>query len=124
MGAPGDPHMFNHFCPEAMYLRFGIFASDCAYYADELDAEFAHKSLAREGASRHDPRWDWAYAREINYSECDLYSPLLQEAADPEKASADEEVLELKPGAFGLALNLKALWKKARMWYQRHQGGA
>lgn len=113
LGPPGDPHMFSHFCPEVAYLRYGIFASDFASYPDAVDAELAHKALVREGVSRNDLRWHWAYAREVHYSECPLYSPLTREVPGKQSAPQGEDILELKPGVFGLTLNLRALLRWA-----------
>ena len=118
-GRPGRPDMFSHFCPEVAYLRFGLFASDFGGYPDELDIEFAHQSLSREGASRHDLRWTWAHAREIHYTECELYSPLVNDAGKSRPEATSEDIVELKPNVFGFGLNLNALWRHWGHWIRR-----
>jgi hypothetical protein len=54
-----DPHLFTNFCPEVLFDRFGWFACSLAAYSDEVDRDFAHAALGREGTSAQDWRWAW-----------------------------------------------------------------
>ena len=88
MGPKDKPSLFSNFCPEVSFDTFGWFASNLASYADEIDADFAHRRLAKEGASVQDWRWAWSQATPTHYTECPLYSPLLLGINDAkEKAS-------------------------------------
>ncbi len=77
MGPEGKPSHFFNFCPEVSFDRFGWFASHLASHTDEIDAGFAHKNLAKEGATANDWRWTWSLVTPMHYTECPLYSPLL-----------------------------------------------
>jgi len=77
IGPEGKPSHFFNFCPEVSFDRFGWFASNLSRYADELDADIAHRNLADEGASAHDWRRSWSLASSMHYADCPLYSTLL-----------------------------------------------
>lgn len=77
MGPEGKPSLFFNFCPEVSFDRFGWFASNLSYHADEIDVDVAHRNLADEGATAHDWRWVWSLAAAMHYANCPLYSPLL-----------------------------------------------
>lgn len=77
MGGADKPSHFFNFCPEVCFDRFGWFASDLSYHADEIDVDVAHRNLADEGATAHDWRWTWSLAMPMHYAECPLYSLLL-----------------------------------------------
>lgn len=76
IGSADGPQHFWTFCPEVLFDRFGVFASDLADYSDEIDREAAHTRLATEHTAAKDPRWTWALVRPMHYSECPLYSQL------------------------------------------------
>lgn len=76
-GPEGDPKMFNNFCPEAAYDRFGWFATNLYHYSDELDVGAAHAKLGREGTHGEDWRWAWQTIHPIHFTECPVYSLLL-----------------------------------------------
>jgi hypothetical protein len=101
-GPEGDPKMFNNFCPEATYDRFGWFATNLYHYTDELDVGAAHARLGREGTHGEDWRWAWETIHQMHYTECPLYSLLIHQpvlrssASEPEKTGA-EKILDLRP---------------------------
>jgi hypothetical protein len=103
------PSTFTMFCPEVTGDTYGRFVEAFARYADEIDSERAYKRLAAEHADSNDWRWYWSYAQPLHYSDCALYSLLSH--GRPIDAAPDE-ILELKPGAFGFAVNLKAGWRR------------
>jgi hypothetical protein len=82
MGPANEPHIFDKFCPEVTFERFGWFASFLARHADEIDSDCASRRLAEEGGSADDWRWLWASATPMHYSDCSLYSPLLMGVND------------------------------------------
>jgi len=69
--------MFNRFCPEASFERFGLFATDIYDYTDSIDREAAHARLKRSGSQAEDWRWTWELIHPAHYTECPLYSLLL-----------------------------------------------
>lgn len=76
MCSDGQPRFFSNFCPEVSFDRFGWFASDLSYHADDIDADAAHRNLADGGASSHDWRWTWGNVKSLHYAECQMYSLL------------------------------------------------
>ncbi|SDG25242.1 hypothetical protein SAMN05216603_1011 [Pseudomonas benzenivorans] len=76
--------MACNFCPEVMYDRFGYFCTSLSSYADEIDADAAHKSLSRSGVESSDPRWQWASVTAQHYTECPVYSVLQHRALSSE----------------------------------------
>lgn len=76
-GPRGHASHFSNFCPEVLFDRFGLFASNLSDHADEIDVDLAHRNLAEEGATVHDWRWRWSLATPMHYADCALYSPLL-----------------------------------------------
>jgi hypothetical protein len=116
-GPDGPAAILSNFCPEVSYDRFGLFASHLARYADQLDIDMAHKSLAERAAPREDWRWQWASVRPQHYSECPLYS--LLQTPDEVAIALDQsqDLLEIKPGAFGISLNVKALITRFCVWW-------
>lgn len=67
----------SNFCPEVTFDRFGYFCSSLGAYADELDSGNAQEWLHRKGVSTNDPRWYWSHSYRMHFSECPLYSLLL-----------------------------------------------
>jgi len=73
----GGKELFDKFCPEVSFERFGYFASYLGRYSDELDSDLAHKHLGKIGASYEDYRWVWSSITPMHFTECPLYSVLL-----------------------------------------------
>jgi len=104
----------HNFCPEVAYDVFGLFASELHRYADEIDTHAAHVQLAKNGASANDWRWQWAYITPLHYSACHLYSQLLSTNAGCTDKINAKEIIEVKPGVFGITVNIKEIAK--RFW--------
>jgi hypothetical protein len=90
--------------------RFGWFATSLAAYPDEIDQGLAHEFLGREHADKNDWRWAWWQMTPMHYSECPLYSLLLQAQSGEKKT----DILGLKPGIWGISIDVRALWR--RLW--------
>lgn len=88
--------IFSRICPEVMFDRFGYFASGLTRYADEIDVEFAHEQLGREGASREDPRWSWSSCTPLHYTECSIYA-VLQNRKEREIPGQDDSITAQDP---------------------------
>jgi hypothetical protein len=115
---------FSNFCPETIYERFNYFASGLGDYADDIDRDIASERLAGVNAPTPDYRWRWAWIRPMHYTECPLYSPLFHRRGlgdnNPVKASlAPTELVSLKPGIWGVNINLNELWRRAQEWWRR-----
>jgi len=108
MSRDGEPVGFYHFCPEVIFMVYGLFACDLHRYSDEIDLEMAHKRLANIGAKR-DWRWHWNMVVPQHYTGCPLYSKLLSTNTSG-RSDEGNEILEFKPGLWGININLKALW--------------
>ena len=122
-GTRGEYKDFCNFCPEVTFERFGFFASDLARYAGE-DVGVAHPNLSKESASSNDWRWSWAHVAPMHYSECPLFSSLLnpsygQDGPKSIKKVLTGDVLELKPNFYGIGINLNTLIKRFLQWFSK-----
>jgi hypothetical protein len=106
----GKPYLFAKFCPEVLHDRFGWFATSLAAYPDEVDQNLAHRALGLSHAEADDWRWAWWQMTPMHYSDCPLYSLLSHNPVQQTKS----EILGLKPGIWGLSIDLKALWRWLR----------
>jgi hypothetical protein len=116
------PSSFSNFCPEVTYQVFGLFASFLSEYADEIDRGVAEKWLVEKGRSpSKDWRWSWSSVNAMHYTECPTYS-LLSVALKPvDIVPKRDEVLSVKPGYFGLSVDLrKLLTRLARWWLSKN----
>ncbi len=118
-GPEKDTMMFNRFCPEASFDRFGWFASDLYRYADDIDRNVAHAELNRQGARGEDWRWAWSAIHEMHYTECPLYSLLLYPMQNITDKPKREGILDVRPGIFGVRLNLNPIVSCVREWLRR-----
>ncbi|MGD0231030.1 MAG: hypothetical protein ABSC19_11840 [Syntrophorhabdales bacterium] len=104
------PNCFSNFCPEVSFLIFGFFASEIIRYFDSIDKSRAFAKLEKEENIRDDDwRRRYQHLSPLHYTQCCLYSLLLQPLPDDKDESTTEEVLELKPGMWGIRLDVKGL---------------
>ena len=105
----GRPYGFKNFCPEVSFDVFGLFAGNLYRYADETDA--------KSGETYPPDHWRrvWASVSPLHYLKCPLYSQLLTSQSSPTTAEASvqnqKEILEIKPGLWGIRLDVKALFR-------------
>lgn len=112
---------FSNFCPEVAFDTFGLFASSLCRYVDETDRESTENWLFGQGrAFAKDWRWEWESLNPMHYTECPLYSQLaVSQFIAP--SSTKEEIVSMKPGAFGFSVDLKKLISRfSRWWLSRH----
>jgi hypothetical protein len=107
---------FSHFCPEVAFEVFGLFASELHRYADEIDIDGAHKQLRNQGAPATDWRWQWSNITPLHYSECQLYSQLVSTNVVGIDKIETKEIIEVKPGIFGITVDMKVLAKRLWKW--------
>lgn len=119
-GNDGKKSQFSNFCPEVSFDTFGLFASSLCRYTDEIDREATENWLVGHGrAFAKDWRWDWASLNPMHYSECPLYSQVT--VAPVAVTYLREEIVSMKPGAFGFSVDLKKLVSRfSRWWLSRH----
>ena len=106
----------HNFCPEVACDVFGLFASELHHYADEIDSNAATAQLSKNGASANDWRWQWSHITPLHYSECRLYSQLLSTDVGGTDKINSKEIIEVKPGAFGITINIKEILKHFWRW--------
>ncbi len=108
---------FCNFCPEVSYERFGLFASDLDRYADETDIGIAHTHLSNTKVSPEDWRWNWFYINHQHYSECPLYSVLLNTQQTTQNKL--EDIVTFKPNFHGIGIDFNALIRRIKRWITR-----
>ncbi len=119
MGFSSGSQTLSRFCPEVTYDQFGHFASFLADYADTVDREAAHARLAREETDSNDWRWYWSSVIPLHYSECVLYSPLAHRSREEIKRESAPRIFNLRPGLWGISLDLHALFARVKQWFQK-----
>lgn len=108
---------YKNFCPEVSFNAFRQFASDLTQHGDSIDRDAAYRALEREGnVSPSDWRWEWLRLVPQHFAECPLYAQLKVTApvAPPAKV---EEIVVMKPGAFGFSVDLKKLLDRLARWW-------
>ena len=118
---PRDSKSFSNFCPEVAFDVFGLFASELHPYADEIDTHHAHAQLAKNGASSNDWRWQWSDIMPLHYSKCRLYSQLVSTNMEGTAKIEANEIIEVKPGMFGITFDIKELAKRLWKWACSHR---
>jgi hypothetical protein len=118
IAGPGDRiKHYSNFCPEISYERFGIFASHLNEYGDDIDKDIAHSELSKLKMPSDDWRWVWDSIHPQHYTECSLYSGLINLRTNTQ--NVHEDIVELKPNVYGVGLNINALIRKIRNWLNR-----
>lgn len=109
-----EAKLFSNLCPEVGFEVFGWFASVLSRFADETDRDTTHRAMMMGGVG---PKWQWSWARisPSHYSECSVYSLLVSAPIDMNRKA---DILVLRPGAFGVSVDLKGLFRKLRDWFQ------
>lgn len=68
--------------------------------------------LAKEPDKRpNDWRWIWDAIKPIHYTDCPVFAMLSTVREGDKQGGSRDEIMQLRPGAFGMSVNLKALWK-------------
>jgi len=114
-GSPGK-YNFCRFCPEVLYDRFGLFAEDLIPHSDEYTLE---RLIELKGPLRDDWEYNWAFLKELHYSNCPLYSGLQREETGKGERGYPEELFELKPNISGIGVNIKVLVDRFCVWWLR-----
>ncbi|MFC3110838.1 hypothetical protein ACFQAT_29080 [Undibacterium arcticum] len=124
-----NKRLYSNFCPEVSFDVFHLFASSLSRYADEIDRDAAERAMVREGSSgTNDWRWNWSHVSEMHYSECPLYSQLVHQTSQPSHQTPTKpgekptEILTLKPGAFGMSIDIKGLFTRVVRWWLSRNG--
>jgi hypothetical protein len=110
-------HSFSNLCPEVAYERFGYFARQLVDYYDAEERYAAHQRLKGENCPSESWQWSWASLKPVHFTECPLYSPLIH-AADATK-QPPRDLVTLKPGAWGMNVDLIELARRFRPWVKR-----
>jgi len=119
-GPPDNPSMvMRNFCPEIMNERFGLFVTHLAQYVDAIDHETARTNLARRNVPDTDSRWQWSSAAPMHYAECPLYSLLDHDSPERHATTTEADLIEAKPGIFGITINLKTAITRFSEWWLR-----
>lgn len=113
---------FRNFCPEVAFETFRQFGSNLTNYTDSVDRDAVYRLLEKRGdATQGDWRWEWQWVKPMHYAECPLYAQLAH-ARNSAIVSKEEEILTLKPSAFGFSIDLKRLLDRvARWWLTRRE---
>jgi hypothetical protein len=128
VSGPEGHHDYYNFCPEAAFDAFGLFCTFLSRYADEADMYVAHQQLSRTSSQPgHDWGWAWSNVSPLHYTDCSLYSivsTVPQKSQDSPSAAQEKngEIVEVKPGAFGVTLNVKRVISRFAKWWLRRYG--
>jgi len=84
-GAPGRRKSFSNFCPEVAHDRFGFFASELYPYHDEIDQDRGIRFGDQERMPSGHWVFNWSHVSKMHYTDCPLYSPILQREGHKDK---------------------------------------
>lgn len=114
--------MFLNFCPEVSFDVFHVFGSYLSRHGDEIDREAAYRAIEKEGAvSTKDWRWEWSNVTPMHFSECPLFAQLSRPNS-PVAVPKSDEIVVMKPGAFGFSIDLKRLFDRVARWWLARGG--
>jgi len=71
------------FCPEVTFEQFGYFATALTRYGDEVDLDFAHQLLVKDGAPPSHPGFSWQVCAGQHFTECPIYAVLSHRSMTP-----------------------------------------
>jgi hypothetical protein len=71
-----NKNIFDNFCPEVAFNRFGYFATYLYRFTDDIDREGRIRILKSEPSIADDWRLHWADLTPLHYSDCPLFSIL------------------------------------------------
>lgn len=111
---------FSNFCPEVTYERFGYFAGQLVDCNDAEERYAAHQRLKGENCPSESWQWSWASLKPLHFTECPLYSPLIHAVGATKQQLRD--VLTVKPGAWGINVDLIELVRWCGPWLKRLLG--
>lgn len=115
--AIGNRSSFSNFCPEVTFDVFHLFASSLGSYSDEIDRDAAESAIIADGSlNSKDWRLNWSHVTAMHYSECPLY-PQLAHTTQSKQSDKPEEIISVKPGAFGVSVNVKHLLTRLAKWW-------
>jgi hypothetical protein len=92
-GAPERRKTFSNFCPEVAYDRFGFFGSELYPYHDETDQDHGINLGAQESLPSGHWVFNWSHVSKMHYTDCPLYSPLLQREGQKVKGATLVHIL-------------------------------
>lgn len=80
----GKFHNASNYCPEVLYIRFGVFAKSIGSFSDELDQATKYSYLKSTNAPPNDVRWCWDHVEPLHYADCPLYPILVVKTPMPQ----------------------------------------
>jgi hypothetical protein len=105
--------------PMAANGEMGVkyFAGQLVDYYDAEERDAAHRRLTGENCPSESWQWSWASLKPLHFTECPLYSPLIHAVSATKQQPRD--LVTLKPGAWGMNVDLVELARRCRPWLKR-----